>query len=297
MLNPQLAWYVAGPVLGLCVVAVRLIFNARLGVTGGYSSIVGTLQARQARLRLACLVRGRSPARRDVLRARGRRPRLPRLRLAHRQFRRARSVGPVLLGAGVLVGYGAKLAGGCTSGNGLSGNVDALASGAGGDRNVLRDRDRGELPDEGGVLGVAARGGPRDRARLRGRPVLERHDQPRGDPLSAAVRGLLPVPVLRARPSPTAAIGLRTAAPRKRRVTLDDGAARAPPHRRQPRVRRRLGHIGRLPGPDRNADRPGHRLGALDARRRTDRGLPVLRRHEETEPAYEIPQGASALSS
>jgi hypothetical protein len=35
MLNPQLAWYVAGPLLGLCVVAVRWVFNARLGVTGG----------------------------------------------------------------------------------------------------------------------------------------------------------------------------------------------------------------------------------------------------------------------
>ena len=40
MRNPQLAWYVAGPLLGLCVIAVRLLFNARLGVTGGYSEIV-----------------------------------------------------------------------------------------------------------------------------------------------------------------------------------------------------------------------------------------------------------------
>ena len=40
MLNPQLAWYVAGPLLGLCVIACRLLFNARLGVTGGYSAIV-----------------------------------------------------------------------------------------------------------------------------------------------------------------------------------------------------------------------------------------------------------------
>src|SRR6478609_4323794 len=43
MLHDQLAWYVAGPVLGLCVVAVRLLFNARLGVTGGYSELVGQL--------------------------------------------------------------------------------------------------------------------------------------------------------------------------------------------------------------------------------------------------------------
>ena len=45
MLNPQLGWYIAGPLLGLCVVAVRWLFNARLGVTGGYSSIVGTVRA------------------------------------------------------------------------------------------------------------------------------------------------------------------------------------------------------------------------------------------------------------
>jgi len=38
MLHPQLAWYVAGPVLGLCVVAVRLVFDARLGVTTGISA-------------------------------------------------------------------------------------------------------------------------------------------------------------------------------------------------------------------------------------------------------------------
>ena len=39
MLHPQLAWYIAGPALGLCVVACRLLFNGRLGVTGGYSEI------------------------------------------------------------------------------------------------------------------------------------------------------------------------------------------------------------------------------------------------------------------
>jgi uncharacterized membrane protein YedE/YeeE len=32
-------------------------------------------------------------------------------------------VGPILVVAGVLIGYGAKLAGGCTSGNGLSGTA------------------------------------------------------------------------------------------------------------------------------------------------------------------------------
>ena len=120
MLNPQLAWYVAGPVLGLCVVAVRLIFNARLGVTGGYSSIVGTLQARRldfdwrAWFVVGVLLGGTVFA----LAAGG--PDFHGYGWLTDSFDDA-LVGPVLLGAGVLVGYGAKVAGGCTSGNGLSG--------------------------------------------------------------------------------------------------------------------------------------------------------------------------------
>ena len=48
MLHPQLAWYIAGPALGLCVVACRLLFNGRLGVTGGYSEIVGRVRSGEA---------------------------------------------------------------------------------------------------------------------------------------------------------------------------------------------------------------------------------------------------------
>src|SRR5919202_5103741 len=40
MLHHQLAWYVGGPLLGLGVVAVRLLLNARLGVTGGFSAVI-----------------------------------------------------------------------------------------------------------------------------------------------------------------------------------------------------------------------------------------------------------------
>ncbi|HLM30113.1 MAG TPA: hypothetical protein VK326_00455 [Solirubrobacterales bacterium] len=40
MLHQQLPWYIGGPILGLCVVAMRLLINRRLGVTGGYSEIV-----------------------------------------------------------------------------------------------------------------------------------------------------------------------------------------------------------------------------------------------------------------
>ena len=120
MLNPQLAWYIAGPLLGLCVVAVRWLFNARLGVTGGYSSIVGTLSAGRfdfdwrAWFVVGVLLGGTVFA----LAAGG--PDFHGYGWLTDSFDDA-LVGPVLLGAGVLVGYGAKLAGGCTSGNGLSG--------------------------------------------------------------------------------------------------------------------------------------------------------------------------------
>ena|SRR5215208_293735 len=120
MLNPQLAWYVAGPSLGLCVIAVRLLFNARLGVTGGYSEIVGRLHAGKLSFDwrgwfvLGVLLGGAVFA----LAAGG--PDFHGYGWLTESFDHA-LVGPVLLGAGVLVGYGAKLAGGCTSGNGLSG--------------------------------------------------------------------------------------------------------------------------------------------------------------------------------
>src|SRR3954462_4939382 len=45
----QVAWYVAGPVLGLCVVACRVLFNARLGVTGGISNVVDELRRGRGR--------------------------------------------------------------------------------------------------------------------------------------------------------------------------------------------------------------------------------------------------------
>lgn len=120
MLHPQLAWYVAGPLLGLCVVAVRLIFNVRLGVTGGYSSIVDTVRAGRldfdwrAWFVVGVLLGGTAFA----LAAGG--PDFHGYGWLTDSFDDA-LVGPILLGAGVLVGYGAKLAGGCTSGNGLSG--------------------------------------------------------------------------------------------------------------------------------------------------------------------------------
>ena len=52
----------------------------------------------------------------------------------------------------MLIGYGAKLAGGCTSGNGLSGTSMLSPASLAATADLLRDGDRGQLPDQGAVL-------------------------------------------------------------------------------------------------------------------------------------------------
>jgi uncharacterized protein len=123
MRHPQLAWYIAGPALGLCVVACRVLFNARLGVTGGFSELIGKLGRGSFSFdwrgwfaiglflagTLFALIAGGQTFEgygwlTDTFTGSGR-----------------ILIGPILLAAGIAIGYGAKVAGGCTSGNGLSG--------------------------------------------------------------------------------------------------------------------------------------------------------------------------------
>ena len=117
----QLAWYIAGPVLGLCVVACRVLFNGRLGVTGGFSELVGKVRSGSVSFdwrgwfAIGVLLGGTVYL------------------VAHDGqgfegygwLTRELSgpwIGVVLVTCGIAIGYGAKLAGGCTSGNGLSGS-------------------------------------------------------------------------------------------------------------------------------------------------------------------------------
>ena len=39
-MHQQLAWYIGGPVIGLCVVLMRGLLNERLGATGAWSDVV-----------------------------------------------------------------------------------------------------------------------------------------------------------------------------------------------------------------------------------------------------------------
>src|SRR5438874_7381891 len=125
MLHHQLPWFVGGPIMGACVVVIRVLLGQRLGVTGGFSEIVERVGRRSlafswrgwfiigivAGAALFAVIAGGPDFHgygwlTDTFHGSGR-----------------VLVAALLLGSGVLIGFGAKTAGGCTSGNGLSGTA------------------------------------------------------------------------------------------------------------------------------------------------------------------------------
>jgi uncharacterized membrane protein YedE/YeeE len=119
------AWYVLGPLIGLVVLGLLLAINERFGVLGGYSNVVERATRRSPTLgwkgwllvgvlagSLAFTLLGGAAA---VPHGYG---------WLTRTFSGTGGglvVGALLLVAGALIGFGAKTAGGCTSGNGLGG--------------------------------------------------------------------------------------------------------------------------------------------------------------------------------
>lgn len=116
-----LPWWIAGPILGLVIVALLGLANKRFGVLGGVTDLVrGSEEGRGLRSWRALLVFG------IVFGG-----------LAHALLAGGLDAGtayswldghlstaveiPVLFVAGGLVGLGARTAGGCTSGHGLTG--------------------------------------------------------------------------------------------------------------------------------------------------------------------------------
>jgi uncharacterized protein len=130
MLHHQLPWYVGGPVLGLCAIAIRLLYNERLGVSGGFSDIVERVRSRSLAFGwrgwlVVGLVAGGALF---ALVAGG--PEFHGYGWLTDTFGDAGVivVGALLVLAGLLIGFGAQTAGGCTSGNGLSGTSMGTAA-------------------------------------------------------------------------------------------------------------------------------------------------------------------------
>jgi uncharacterized membrane protein YedE/YeeE len=128
MLHSQLPWFIGGPLLGLCVVAMRWLMNERLGVMGAWTDVVHTLRARRLSFgpfgwMLLGLVAGAAGF---AIVAGG--PDFHGYGWLTDTFTGTAgtlTVVAILFACGVLIGLGTKIAGGCTSGNGLSGNAMA----------------------------------------------------------------------------------------------------------------------------------------------------------------------------
>lgn len=120
---PLLPWYVAGPLFGLTVVAVYALLNDTLGVSGTYFQVT-QLVRRQPELdswRVWFWIGLASGAVLAVALQGG-----VHLSLSYGALTRVLPVTvivPVLFAAGLLMGYGARWAGGCTSGHGMTGVV------------------------------------------------------------------------------------------------------------------------------------------------------------------------------
>lgn len=121
ILNSNIPWYFAGPMFGLLVVGLYALANKPLGVSGAYVQVATFFRDRPraemwrvwyfaglvAGALIAALLRGG-----------------PTFGLGYGALGRVVPVValiPILFVAGMLMGYGARWAGGCTSGHGMCG--------------------------------------------------------------------------------------------------------------------------------------------------------------------------------
>lgn len=121
ILPERIPWFVAGPLLGACVVALYALINQPLGATGAYGQMLAFARGRASEMwrvwffagllgggLLAAFLRG-GPA-------------------FHLEYGVLSAVVPLallvplLFLGGLLMGFGARWAGGCTSGHGLRGS-------------------------------------------------------------------------------------------------------------------------------------------------------------------------------
>jgi uncharacterized membrane protein YedE/YeeE len=120
MLIERCPWYVAGPLIGLCIVALRAMVNRPFGALGGYIDLVsGGWHPRQWSLAVFTLLGIVAGGVLFAVVSPSSSPSLTQPSAAWAATWPLQLAG--LLGAGILMGFGARRAGGCTSGHGLTG--------------------------------------------------------------------------------------------------------------------------------------------------------------------------------
>ena len=121
LLPDRLPWFVAGPLLGLCVVALYALANKPLGATSVYADAMSFARdrAKGERWRLWYFVGLVAGAMLVTELRGGLSPRLDYGALG--AVLPVALLVPVLYVGGILLGYGGRWGGGCTSGHGLRG--------------------------------------------------------------------------------------------------------------------------------------------------------------------------------
>jgi uncharacterized membrane protein YedE/YeeE len=126
--QPYVPWYVGGPIFALCVAALYVLNNQRLGVSGSYLHLSKAAMRRPGvqpwRIWFfgGLLLGAAGAAAAKGAFAQGGYGHLA-------EVLPTSALVPVLLVGGMLIGYGARFAGGCTSGHGISG-CSSLSSGS-----------------------------------------------------------------------------------------------------------------------------------------------------------------------
>ena len=122
-MHSTLAWWIAGPILGLVIVGFLGLANKRFGVVGGVTDLVeGSAEGKGLRSWRTLLVLGIVVGGAAYALLAG----APDAGSSYSWLDAHHSLGgevAVLFGAGHAIGVGARTAGGCTSGHGLTGSA------------------------------------------------------------------------------------------------------------------------------------------------------------------------------
>ena len=121
LLPERLAWYISGPIIGLLVVALYAVANKHLGVTTSYLQVMTFVRSpRTAEMWRVWFFAGLVGGALIAAFLKG----CPSPNLTYGAIGKLLPIAaivPVLLVGGMLMGFGARWGGGCTSGHGISG--------------------------------------------------------------------------------------------------------------------------------------------------------------------------------
>lgn len=120
LLSVPLPWYVVGPLMGLIVAGLYMVTNQHLGISGAYVQVVDFARGRPIEPWRLWFLIGTAAGAGLVSMLAG----YPQAGLAYGALGAYLSLpqlAATLFGGGILIGFGARWAGACTSGHGLTG--------------------------------------------------------------------------------------------------------------------------------------------------------------------------------